>query len=105
MFHELFYIVDPGNKTERVEVEIYSPATSLPGTKEPDEVSIKYNYRFQVPDSKSYNVSYCEMSRKNIKTIKWNLIDSYICIQGKLLKFFFFVKIKLTVVYFETKMR
>jgi hypothetical protein len=76
MFHELFYIGDPANKTERVQVEIYT-------LKEQKEKSIiKYEYSFQVPDSKTYNVSYCEMSRKNIKTIKWNLIDSYICIQG-----------------------
>jgi hypothetical protein len=35
-----------------------------------------------VPDSKTYDISYCEMSRKSLESIKWNLIDSYICIQG-----------------------
>jgi len=41
-----------------------------------------YTYRFQVPDSKTYDISFVKMTRKNTESIKWNLIDSYICIQG-----------------------
>ena len=43
----------------------------------------KYYYRYQVPDSKSYDISYIKMTRiEKMTSIKWNHIDSYICIQG-----------------------
>ena len=41
----------------------------------------RYTYRFQVPDSKTYDISYIKI-RKNTEAIRWNLIDNYICIQG-----------------------
>ncbi len=41
-----------------------------------------YAYRYQVPDSKKYDLSFIKIIRKNTESIKWNLIDSYICIQG-----------------------
>ncbi|CAF0810999.1 unnamed protein product [Brachionus calyciflorus] len=79
IFHELFYIVDPSDNSEQVKVEIYVPKTknkSQPGK------SIEYKYRFQVPDSKTYDISYCDMTRANIESVKWNYIDRYISIQG-----------------------
>ena len=108
IYHELFYVVDESTKTDYVRVEIYKPkekkdkfasfnSNSLSsmngGVGGGDGMggtlhSNKYKYRFQVPDSKTYDISYCEMSRRNIETIKWNDIDSYICIQGLAFRFF-----------------
>ena len=88
IYHELFYVVDDATKTDYVKVEIYKPKekkdrlTSLSGQLVNTNGN-KYKYRFQVPDSKTYDISYCDMSRRNIESIKWNDIDSYICIQGK----------------------
>lgn len=76
IYHELFYMVDPATKSDWIKVEIYIPKKSIT-TK-----SMPYIYRFQVPDSKKYDISHCEICRKNIESVKWNLIDSYICIQG-----------------------
>jgi hypothetical protein len=77
IYHELFYIVD--SQTEFIKVEIYTP----PDKSAKDKTQkIKYAYRFQVPDSRLYQVSFCDISRKNVGEIKWNLIDCYICIQG-----------------------
>ena len=78
IYHDLYYIVDQSNKTDYVKVEIYIPQQN----KDKLNKTIEYKYRFQVPDSKTYDISYCDMSRKSIESIKWNLIDSYICIQG-----------------------
>ena len=54
------------------------PKTKLLTEKEKEN----YWYRFQVPDSKTYDISYIKTARKNTDAIKWNDIDSYICIQG-----------------------
>jgi hypothetical protein len=83
MYHELFYIGDKNknsksNDSDQIKVEIYMPKKRE--TK--DDKENLYTYRFQVPDSKTYDISYVKMTRKNAESIKWNLIDSYICIQG-----------------------
>lgn len=72
IFHELFYIVDPSDNSEQVKVEIYLPKSK---NKSQQNNPIEYKYRFQVPDSKTYDISYCEISRTNIESIKWNYID------------------------------
>lgn len=72
IFHELFYIVDPSDNSEQVKVEIYLPKSK---SKSQPNNRIEYKYRFQVPDSKTYDISYCEISRTNIESIKWNYID------------------------------
>ena len=72
IFHELFYIVDPSDNSEQVKVEIYVPNTK---NKNQQNKVLEYKYRFQVPDSKTYDISYCEMSRTNIESVKWNYID------------------------------
>jgi hypothetical protein len=76
IYHELFYIVDPSDKSECIKVVIYTPKKSF------DSEPIHYNYRFQVPDSDEYETQYCEISRVEIEKISWNNLDSYICIQG-----------------------
>lgn len=81
IFHEIFYMVDNSNGTEYVKVEIYVPQDKKEKNTN-NSKSIDYKYRFQVPDSKTYDISICEMSKKSIESIKWNIIDSYICIQG-----------------------
>ena len=80
MYHELMYEVDD-NGYDYVNVTISVPAKDMkiPNTHQKEQ---RYDYRFQVPDSKVYHVSYCELSRKDMKTVKWNDIDRYICIQG-----------------------
>ena len=80
IYHELFYLVD-SSRSEHVVVEIYIPTRKQRRAKA--QPTIQYKYRFQVPDSKTYEISYCDMSRRNVDAINWNLIDSYICIQGK----------------------
>ncbi len=61
-------------------MEIYMPKKKV--SKDDKEKENLYTYRFQVPDSKTYDISFVKMTRKNTESIKWNLIDSYICIQG-----------------------
>ena len=105
IFHEIFHMsVD---SSEYVRVEIYvpkekkvegyhsgggatggshkqqlQPSHSQQQQQNAASKIIEYKYRFQVPDSKTYDISICEITRKNIESVKWNLIDSYICIQG-----------------------
>ncbi len=81
MYHELFYIVDEQTGSDYVKVEISVPEKDVKVSVE-ELKEQKYVYRFQVPDSKVYHVSYCDLSRKDIKLVKWNNIDRYICIQG-----------------------
>lgn len=77
-YHELFYIVDKQTGLDFVKVEISVPKREL-NSKINEK---RYLYRFQVPDSRLYHISYCEIARKDIKQTKWNIIDRYICIQG-----------------------
>lgn len=102
IFHEIFHMVV--DSSESVRVEIYVPkakkiadtssgasggshkqlgsSVNTNGLQNVSSKTIEYKYRFQVPDSKTYDISICEITRRNIESIKWNLIDSYICIQG-----------------------
>ena len=97
--------MDESTKTDYVEVQIYKPkekkdkvimstsSMSLNGagggvcdnnTNSSNYNSSKdseYKYRFQVPDSKTYDLSTSNMHQKNVESIKWNDIDRYICIQ------------------------
>jgi hypothetical protein len=90
IYHELFYIVD--SQTEFIKVEIYTPDENAKVKTQ----KIKYAYRFQVPDSRLYQVSFCDVSRKNVEDIKWNLIDCYICIQGAFFSIFFYTALSFT---------
>lgn len=83
-FHELFYAHDVNNGYEFVKVKIHIPKEKRYKTNK----TLEYKYRFQVPDSRTYDISICEISRKNIEIIKWNYIDTYICIQGLFKKIF-----------------
>lgn len=80
IYHELFYINPNSSETgqDYVQVEIYMPKTKQSTNSKEEE----YSYRFQVPDSKTYDLSYIKLTNKNTESIKWNKIDSYICIQG-----------------------
>ena len=73
-YHEILFQDDK----ETVQVEIWVAKKRL------EKVLKEYNYsyHFQVPDSNLYNRSYCEFLRKNQKSIDWEAIDHYICIQG-----------------------
>lgn len=79
MFHELYLMHDQSTNSHSIKVEIYTPKEE-----QSKDLTIEYRYRFQVPDSRDYNVSFCEISRKNVRALKqiWNPIDCYICIQG-----------------------
>lgn len=79
-FHDVFYVKDKSDGTESIRVEIHVPQRMH--QKKEQSAPFNYRYRFQVPDSKTYDISFCEMSRKNIEAVKWNLIDRYISIQG-----------------------
>jgi len=64
MYHELFYIGDKNknsksNDSDQIKVEIYMPKKRE--TK--DDKENLYTYRFQVPDSKTYDISYVKMTR------------------------------------------
>jgi hypothetical protein len=82
IYHELFYIVEdsstPNNNQDYIKVEIHVPFQYMNKITK----KINYDYRFQVPDSTRYDISHCDIGRKDIELVKWNLIDSYICIQG-----------------------
>ena len=80
IYQELFYIVDESNKSDYIQVEIYMPKKPIAVGKDKEKEN-RYTYRFQVPDSKTYDISYIKI-RKNTEAIRWNLIDNYICIQG-----------------------
>ena len=95
IYHELFYIVDESTKTDYVEVLIYKPKekkdklglqsseTNVLGAGlSASSKESEYKYRFQVPDSKTYDLSTSNMHQKNVESIRWNDIDRYICIQG-----------------------
>jgi hypothetical protein len=94
IYHELFYIVDESTKTDYVEVLIYKPKekkdklglqsseTNALGPGLSASKDSEYKYRFQVPDSKTYDLSTSNMHQKNVESIRWNDIDRYICIQG-----------------------
>jgi hypothetical protein len=96
--------VDESTKTDYVEVQIYKPkekkdkvvmstsSMSLNGagggvcdnnnsSNYNSSKDSEYKYRFQVPDSKTYDLSTSNMHQKNVESIKWNDIDRYICIQ------------------------
>jgi hypothetical protein len=80
VYHDLLYLVDDEGK-ESVEVKISALRVKNDQKNKNEQNKDHYNYRFQVPDSRVYLHSHCALSPNNIK-IKWNNIDSYICIQG-----------------------
>ncbi|KAK6967840.1 DEP domain-containing protein 5 [Biomphalaria glabrata] len=41
-----------------------------------------YKYRFQAPDSNSYDVSWTNFSNEKLENYNWNHLDQYICTQG-----------------------
>ncbi|XP_050411212.1 GATOR complex protein Iml1 isoform X2 [Patella vulgata] len=43
----------------------------------------KYLYRFQCPDSNSYDVSWTEFSNEQLENYNWNYLDQYICTRGE----------------------
>ncbi len=81
IYHELFYIVDNVTNMDYIQVQIYMPKKKVLDVSRKEKKE-EYCYRFQVPDSKTYDMSYIKMTRTNNEGIKWNHIDSYICIQG-----------------------
>lgn len=45
--------------------------------------SIHYTYRFQVPDSDSYDVSWTNFSYEKLENYNWNYVDNYILTRGE----------------------
>ena len=87
VYHDLLYLVDDeGNESVKVEISAFEMKLKKDEQKPKNEqmkdpLINQYNYRFQVPDSRVYLHSHCALYPNNNK-IKWNDIDSYICIQG-----------------------
>ncbi|XP_059170420.1 GATOR complex protein Iml1-like [Physella acuta] len=46
------------------------------------QLSYNYKYRFQAPDSYSYDVSWTNFSSEQLENYNWNHLDQYICTQG-----------------------
>ena len=42
-----------------------------------------YTYRFQVPDSDSYDVSWTNFTGEQLENYNWNFVDHYICSRGE----------------------
>ena len=42
-----------------------------------------YTYRFQVPDSDSYDVSWTTFCGEELENYNWNFVDHYICSRGE----------------------
>nr|XP_011413842.2 GATOR complex protein DEPDC5 isoform X3 [Crassostrea gigas] len=42
-----------------------------------------YHYRFQVPDSPSYDVSTSQFKNEKLENYNWNYLDQYICTRGE----------------------
>ena len=42
-----------------------------------------YTYRFQVPDSDSYDVSWTNFTGDELENYNWNYVDHYICSRGE----------------------
>ena len=45
--------------------------------------SAHYTYRFQVPDSDSYDVSWTNFCTEKLESYNWNYVDHYICSRGE----------------------
>lgn len=44
---------------------------------------VHYTYRFQVPDSDSYDVSWTNFCGEELENYNWNFVDLYICSMGE----------------------
>ena len=42
-----------------------------------------YTYRFRVPDSRAYDVSWTEFRNEKLEHYNWNYMDQYICTRGE----------------------
>jgi len=42
-----------------------------------------YTYRFQVPDSGKYDVSWTDFVYANLENYNWNYVDGYLCTKGE----------------------
>ncbi|XP_078335331.1 GATOR complex protein Iml1-like isoform X5 [Crassostrea virginica] len=42
-----------------------------------------YHYRFQVPDSPSYDISTSQFKNEKLENYNWNYLDQYICTRGE----------------------
>ena len=42
-----------------------------------------YAYRFQVPDSESYDVSWTDFKNEKMENYNWNYVDGYIHTKGE----------------------
>ena len=43
----------------------------------------EYSYRFRVPDSLAYDVSWTEFMNEQLEVFNWNYMDQYICTHGE----------------------
>ncbi|XP_069135041.1 LOW QUALITY PROTEIN: GATOR complex protein Iml1-like [Argopecten irradians] len=60
-----------------ITVTRYSPRHPGP------ELKLPYCYRFQAPDSHSYDVSWSEFRNEKLENYNWNYLDQYICTRGE----------------------
>ncbi|XP_060075901.1 GATOR complex protein Iml1-like isoform X2 [Ylistrum balloti] len=60
-----------------ITVTRYSPRHPGP------ELKLPYCYRFQAPDSLSYDVSWSEFRNEKLENYNWNYLDQYICTRGE----------------------
>ncbi|XP_021373105.1 DEP domain-containing protein 5-like isoform X1 [Mizuhopecten yessoensis] len=60
-----------------ITVTRYSPRHPAP------ELKLPYCYRFQAPDSLSYDVSWSEFRNEKLENYNWNYLDQYICTRGE----------------------
>ena len=47
------------------------------------ELKFHYVYRFQAPDSYSYDVSWSDFRNEKLENFNWNYLDHYICTRGE----------------------
>ncbi|CAL1534400.1 unnamed protein product [Lymnaea stagnalis] len=61
---------------QAIKVTRYRPRHPSP------QLHYEYRYRFQAPDSNSYDVSWTKFSNEKLENYNWNHLDQYICTQG-----------------------
>ncbi|XP_064646189.1 GATOR1 complex protein DEPDC5-like [Lineus longissimus] len=60
-----------------ITVTRYRPRHSAPN------ILVHYRYRLQVPDSKTYDISWADFRSEQLESYNWNYLDLYICTRGE----------------------
>lgn len=73
--------IDRSENGDKVKITTHKPKAR------PSNTAISYKYRFQVPDSISYDVSWTEFVCKATDDINWSYLDSYLACKGRSLDY------------------